>query len=154
MARKAGPGRPSKPVALKVLDGTYRESKDGPLAEQVMASGVPVAPADLDGEARAFWDQVVPGLVAIGVAVAMDAPELVAMCQWHARYVRYGRQMDGVEPTSIKPNQLIYLTGVAWMNFDKIASRFGLTPSDRAKLRVKPAGGCESKTPVPARKRG
>jgi P27 family predicted phage terminase small subunit len=138
-------GRPRKPIALKILDGTYRADRDGPAGASVPAGGAPEPPPDLAGEARAFWGQVVPGLCARGVAAACDAPALACMCQWWARYRRFGEMLDQSAgapaeeaPTPANLYRLVLNTGIAWSNFDKIACRFGLTPADRAKLRVSP----------------
>lgn len=142
-------GRPRKPVALKLLDGTHRPDKDGPVCEQVQAGGAPLAPKHLLGEALAFWNDVVPGLVAMGVAAACDAPALALMCEWWARYRRFSEDLDNHAVPASKVYQTTVMVGIATTNFDRLAARFGLTPSDRAKLRVE----AKQKGGVKARKR-
>lgn len=143
-------GRPRKPVQAKILAGTYRADRDGDPASLVRAAGSPVAPAHLSGEALAFWGRIVPGLVASGVAAACDGPALTAMCEWWARYRRYSEALDAA-PADGDAYQLLVMVGISTTNFDRLASRFGLTPSDRAKLRTEPKTVA---TPVPPRKRG
>jgi len=146
-------GRPRKPIALKITEGTFRADRDGDLAAQVQAGGSPSPPEHLAGDALEFWNQVVPGLISAGVAAACDSPALAMMCEWWARHRRFSRQLDEMTIDPGEVYRTTILCGIAWTNFDKIASRFGLTPSDRAKLSVRPSGGA-SKGAVPARKRG
>ena len=70
----AGKGRPKKPPELKILEGTFRADRDGDPSDQVQASGLPARPRGLKGEAKKFWDAVVPLLTAAGVAAAQPAP--------------------------------------------------------------------------------
>jgi phage terminase small subunit len=141
-------GRPRKPVEAKILEGTFRADKDGD-PTTFLAPGEPVPPPHLKGPALEFWGEVVPGLVALGVARAADAPALAEMCTWYARYRKLARAFDRAK---VGPGNsgLMMQMGVSFDKFNGLAARFGLTPSDRAKLRVaeKPAGG------VPTRKRG
>lgn len=143
-------GRPRKPVAQKVAEGTFRPDRDGDPALQVEASGLPVPPADLSAEALAFWNLIVPQLVASKVAAEADSTQLGMMCQWWARYQRYSEACDTLPIDDKGLYQMTVLCGIAWTNFDKIAARFGLTPSDRAKLRVDPS---KAATRVDSRKR-
>lgn len=139
-------GRPRKPDELKILDGTFRADKDGDPAVLVPGDGEPVPPGHLKGEALTFWKQIVLQLLKMGVAKVSDSAELAAMCEWHARYLRVSRALDRCPVTgagSGKLSQLLVSASIAWDKFDRIACRFGLTPSDRAKLRVadRPKGG-------------
>jgi P27 family predicted phage terminase small subunit len=129
-------GRPKKPDDLKILDGTWRRDRDGKPEERVQAEGEPVPPSHLKGESLSFWKHVVPGLIKSGVAKEADAPELAMMCEWWGRYRRYSRMLDRMKNNDKNLYQTTILCGIACTNFDKVASKFGLTPSDRAKLRV------------------
>jgi P27 family predicted phage terminase small subunit len=143
--------RPRKPDELHVLEGTFRADRHGDPAVSVVADGQPTPPAHLRGDALAFWGEVVPGLVAAGVAKERDAAELAMMCEWWARYRRFSRLLDKMKNADKRLYQVTVQVGIAWTNFDRIACRFGLTPADRAKLRStdKPA-----KSRVASRKRG
>lgn len=143
-------GRPRKPVAAKILDGSFRADRDGDPSTLVLPGGTPQPPPDLAGEALAFWHKVVPGLVATRIAAACDTPSLAMMCEWWARYRTYARRLDEA-PADKNTYQLMLQVGIATTNFDRLASRFGLTPADRNKLRVDAGGG---RLPVAARKRG
>ncbi len=143
-------GRPRKPVAAKILAGTFRPDRDGDPASQVQAAGVPEAPAHLDGEARACWDRIVPGLAASGVAAACDANALTAMCEWWALYRRLADALVAA-PADRTICQLTTAAAIANDKWAAMAGRFGLTPSDRAKLKAEPKA---LPSAVPARKRG
>src|SRR6516162_1278228 len=135
MARR---GRPGKPIELHVLEGTFDRRRHAGQAD-VGAEGVPLPPRGLGRAALAFWRQVVPELIRAGIARAIDAPELTLMCQWHARYQKYGRQLDRTRPTARAFQALLLAAHLASTRFDKTAAKFGLTPVDRARIRVQAA---------------
>lgn len=143
-------GRPRKPTAAKILDGTYRPDRDGSPEQVVSAAGSPEPPPELQGDALAFWRRVIPGLCERNCAAVCDASALAMMCEWWARYRRYSEALDAMIPTDKGTYQMTVLCGIATTNFDKLAARFGLTPSDRAKLRADPV----KRQAVPTRKRG
>src|SRR5688572_22900134 len=128
-------GRPRKPDELKILDGTWRPDKDADPSAPPVADGVPVMPRRLVGEAAEMWGRVVPGLIASGLAKERDADQLASMCEWWGRYREYSDRLD-TAPESQDTYRLMIQVGICHTNFDKVASRFGLTPSDRAKLRM------------------
>ncbi len=148
-------GPPKQPTELKILKGTYQACRDGPLAEQVRPGGTPTIPEGLHDDAKAFWNAVVPGLVAMGVATAVDSFELGEMCKWWERYQRFGKQLDELlddaGPSAPGAFRVLANAGNAWERFDRIASKFGLTPADRSKLRVEQPSTSPAVTP---RKRG
>lgn len=129
-------GKPRKPDELKILDGTFRKDKDGDPAQSVIAEGEPAMPPHLKGDAAAFWGEIVPQLLKMGVAKASDSAALAMMCEWWGRYRRFSRLLDRMPSTNPKQYRTLGMVGLAWMNFEKAAAKFGLTPSDRAKLRV------------------
>src|SRR4051812_48448069 len=92
-------GRPRKPDEVKILEGTFRPCRDGSPADAAQADGEPGRPKHLKGEALALWKDMVPGLVARGIAKAVDAAELTLMCEWWARHRRFGRALDRMKDT-------------------------------------------------------
>ena len=132
-------GRPRKPVAQKLMEGTFRADRDGDPSLLVPSAGSPEPPSHLSGEALAFWWRVVPDLAASRIATERDSAELAIMCEWWARYRRYSDEVDGLNPQDKAAYQLTVLCGICCTNFDRVASKFGLNPSDRSKLRVDPA---------------
>jgi len=129
-------GRPRKPKALKVLQGTFRKDRDGDPASEVPAEGEPRKPTDLKEAASTFWDEIVPGLVAARIARACDTAALTVLCQWWDRYLRFSSALDEIEePKDKEARRLTIMTGIAWNQFERIAAKFGLTPADRARLK-------------------
>lgn len=130
-----------------VRDGTYRADRHGPLPEGFKASvaaakpivhslpcGPLVKPADLKGEAEKVWNALLPLLGSI--ATERDAPLLADLCTWWAELGRVRVRLKKVMPGEVEYNRLLIAAGICADKVDKIAARFGLTPADRAKLRI------------------
>lgn len=134
-------GRPRKPIQAKILDGSYREDRDGPIPPAT--GSPPESPAGLHGEALAFWGRVVPDLIERGVVAGSDTTALVLMCEWWALYRRL---RDSLPPEGSLAGQTQTITqmAIATDKFDRLASRFGLNPSDRARLRLPPPGAAKT----------
>lgn len=138
-------GRPRKPTAKHKLDGTFREDRHGGRGDASIAlPGTPEMPVGLGDDARELWLQVVAQLMQAKIVVQIDSSQLEAMCRWWARYMEnerhaceYAHDIEAGEIYERRAKR-------AWDAFDKVASRFGLTPADRAKLKV--AGPTENKT--------
>jgi len=127
-------GRPRKPIAQHLLDGTYREDRHG---NSFLPDGEPVMPDWLSPEAQELWESIVPPLVKSGVATAVDAAELTALCDWWGLYRIARQSLASIEDRKSRPYyDTQILAGAAFKQFNTIASRFGLTPSDRARLQV------------------
>jgi phage terminase small subunit len=125
-----------KPNEMHILDGTFRADRHGDPSEAVVAEGEPLPPAWLKGEALAFWSEVVPQVVQLRVARAIDAPELASLCEWWARTRKLSRKVDRLAVGTPRYGTALRALVAAFATFDRLASRFGLTPGDRARLRV------------------
>jgi P27 family predicted phage terminase small subunit len=128
-------GRPRKPTADLILEDKFRRDRHGEPSEVWIPAGAPQMPDWLGPDAQALWRSVVPALANRGVATSVDAAELGALCDWFARYRTAIRALDAV--TDIKSTEyyrLQILAGAAFKNFSTTASKFGLNPSDRARL--------------------
>lgn len=125
-------GRPPKPSAEKKLNGNPGRR---PLNEQEpAATGDPIKPSWLDEEASSFWDSVVPRLVTMGVAKEADSELLAAMSRWWSIW----RSCDKLLVGGILEWKVVCTASAAWKQFSAIASKFGLNPSDRQRLKVTP----------------
>jgi P27 family predicted phage terminase small subunit len=130
-------GRPRKPIPELVLEGRFRSDRHGEAAGVWIPDGAPEKPPELSGDAAELWAAIVPHLARSAVATAIDAAELTAMCEWWQRYRRASRALSAIEDEqSTEFYRLSILSGMAWKNFAAGASKFGLNPSDRAKLRL------------------
>lgn len=139
MAR-AGRGRPSKPTVLKLLDGDRKDRIN--TAEAVPTAGVVVPTDELVGDAREVWDRLAPDLIAKGVLTLWDGDAFTVYCRTVATYREASRQLAengltarGAAGGVIKaPEWQIMRDAIGVMV--SIGGRFGLTPSDRAQLKV------------------
>jgi phage terminase small subunit len=133
---RRGPAK--KPIAMKILEGTYRRDRDGDLDSIVLGEGEPRKPDDLDGLAGEFWDAWVPHLVALGVAKEIDSLALEQMCFWWGSAKELRKILQKISKAALTKEyfRVQVLTAQADKSFNHIASRFGLTPADRARLRT------------------
>jgi phage terminase small subunit len=110
-------------------------------AQAPKAEGEPVRPDFEDAEASALWDATVPWLVEKGIAGKSDSAALQAMCE------AWGLYRKSYEKALAKPWDKDYrIAAISYLSqFETWASRFGLTPADRARLLTdpKPVSGSE-----------
>jgi phage terminase small subunit len=121
-------GRPRKPTSKLKAQGTYRADRHA--RKEPHAAGDPYEIGEMKGHARQLWDRVVPELVRMKVATAVDSAQLFAMCHWWREY----RELQTLNSMD-KYNRMIAMA-TAYKQFSAIASRFGLTPVDRASLEI------------------
>jgi len=106
--------------------------------------GLPEPPADLSGEARAEWDRVAPELARMGVLSLIDRAALLVYCNaWSAYTVAVETLRTAGPVLKGKDGQLVKNPAAQLVRDQadlmlKYGSRFGLNPSDRARLSVEP----------------
>ena len=126
------------PTELKLIRGTYRADRHGPLDAQARPGGEPTPPRDLRGEALRFWKRIVPPLVALGVAKAIDTTMLTEACRWWQLYKKFAAHAEGLDPGDKTAMRGLMMATMMWKKVDSILTRFGLSPVDRAGLKVAP----------------
>lgn len=124
-------GRPKKPTELKRYEGNPGKGKLED--DDFMPDGVPLKPKGLDAAASWLWDLVVDPMVAQQVATEIDTAALIGMCCWWSRYKSLE---DGMAESGVPEYRELAMATMAWKQFMMAASKFGLTPSDRAGLRI------------------
>lgn len=136
---KRGP-RP-RPNHLKVAEGC-REDRINRF-EPEPAGGEVLCPVELSGRARETWDKLAPDLIAKKVLTSWDVPQFAVFCNAVATYWENYELMAGVYTAKgaaggvIKsPHWQIMRDAAAIMT--SVGGRFGLTPSDRASLKIEP----------------
>jgi P27 family predicted phage terminase small subunit len=142
MARN-GQGRPSKPTSLKLLHGDHKKNPQRiNNAEPVPALGDVVPPEGLSDGALAVWHRLAPDLTAKGVLTAWDTAEFAVVCDAVARHRVAAQRMDQETEYSLNrfEERVVSPTFRVWMDtaalLVKVGGRFGLSPSDRAALKV------------------
>ncbi len=130
-------GSKPKPKEAHILAGTFRADRhDG----EPVAEGVPVRPPDMKGEAKALWDSITPQLVANGTAKNLDTSALVACCELWGLY-RAAYAVASAAPADKDARIALTAYYAAW---ERAATRLGLSPADRARLRVPGDGKAKS----------
>jgi P27 family predicted phage terminase small subunit len=117
------------PPTIRVLEGNPGKR---PLRAVPIATGLPVAPPWLRGQARKLWHRLVPELVGAGIVGAVDAAALTTLCTTWAQLVDLDQLLS--EPANrgdaglqrranqLRSTLLAYLTA------------FGCTPAARARI--------------------
>lgn len=139
----ARPGTKPKPTKLKILEGNpgkrpinIHEPKPKPIT--------PACPRWLSPAAKKEWKRIVPELENLGLLTCVDGAALEGYCQSYARWVE-AEQFLGKHGTIFKtPSgyiQQLPQVSIAqkYLNIVKaFCAEFGLTPSSRSGINIKP----------------
>jgi len=88
-------GRPRKPNALHVLEGTHRQDRHGPKHDP-LAGGELTKPAWLSTTAGELWDRIIARYPA-GTLSDLDTPALTMLCHSFDRWKEYASSDAGDE---------------------------------------------------------
>lgn len=128
-------GRPRKTLDQHARDGTTDSSRHASRLREPKFDGQPEKPPRMSKEASQHWDEIVPQLVSHGVAKKSDQSALIAMCEAWSEYRAALRR----RPKNTEQRKLRRIEIKSFLDdWRQLASRFGLTPADRAKLEVAP----------------
>lgn len=135
-------GRPAKPTHLKVLHGDRPDRIN--TAEPQPAATVVAPPYPLVRDVQAVWDRLAPDLVAKGVLTSWDVDAFAAFCETAAMLRKAWQGAHrGVLVPGKRGEERVYnraMQGVRDLTAQlaTLGGRFGLTPSDRARLTMTP----------------
>lgn len=120
----AGRGRPRKTQEQHDLDGTFRADRHG---TRSVAGGEPQQIIPLDGHAEQMWNLIVPQLVALGVAKAIDSFALCTLC-------RLAAQLNAIfEEDETDEYKRSGAAAAVLKQVNVYLEKFGMTPIDRQK---------------------
>lgn len=142
-----GGGRPPAPTNLKLLRGDDKKNPQRINRNEPTPPEVEVTPPeDLSDGARAVWDRLAPGLIAAGVLTAWDIDAFTMCCISLVNYHKARKLVDGSAllvqgANGLVANPALKVLRDSEASFVTYASRFGLTPSDRAKIKIEPSNG-------------
>ena len=127
----------AKPTTQHKRDGTYRADRHGRRADAVIGkTELPTPPEHLKADAVAMWYEVCESLPP-EVLVRLDMYQLTGMCEWWQQWRDLQKAIDScndvLDPTYFKLNQMC---AIVWKHFAAASSRFGMTPTDRAKIKI------------------
>ena len=127
-------GRQPKTVKELKLTGQYRKDKHGDRCDAELTPGQPRMPKWIGSvEGKQLWRRVVPPLCKAGIAAQEDGDALAAMCWWYGEF----RGAVKMEPVSLaEKERAINIARKSWDECLALMRRFGLTPSDRASLKI------------------
>jgi len=134
-------GRPPKPTALKILNGSAahhpeRRNPDEPQAE-VLTVLPPVPEWLRDQVAREAWVEYGTLALGLGVLTAQDLPALAGTAAAFAEYLDSGDWHE---------------RDAAWKRWMAGLGRFGLSPSDRTRLHAAPKAKADPMAELIARR--
>jgi len=136
-------GRPRKPTARKVLEGTFRKDRAHAEPQPAIADEVPAPPARLGPEPAAIWRRVAPQLHAMHLLTALDEDTLARYCLAEAEIdlaraelVKGGRIIQTPRGPQRSPWQVTLEHAMAEAR--QLAALLGLSPSARGRLDVEP----------------
>jgi len=113
-----------------MADGTYQHCRHA--GRSFGLEGAPVKPNDLDEYGEYLWSTTIDELISAGVVKQVDTLMLIEMCRWYSDFRRWHDSKE------LAPWRSLPLSRAAWKEFNSIASRMGLTPVDREKIRRTP----------------
>lgn len=154
-------GRPPKPTALKVLQGTDRPDRAN-TSEPTPPAGPVSPPSWLRGRARTLFKARAAMLVGMKVATTADADALALYCAAFTEFVecdefirKHGPIYSSIGPDGgvmHRPYPQVRMRSDAWRRVQRMASEFGLSPSSRSKLHIE--AGEEPEDPFAEWERG
>ena len=135
-----GSGRKPRSSHLKMLEGAPpgRINYDEPIPPE----GVIVPPGELPEDAMEVWRRKAPNLIAMRVLTVCDVDAFAAYCRAVALFNRAAEQVEREGASTERPyrGQVASPAFRAMVAAEKmmtsIGARFGMTPADRASLKV------------------
>ncbi len=103
---------------------------------------IPTRPEWLLPEAKREWNRLVPQLATLGLLTLLDRGAIAGGCQWWAMFVDAVKDIEANGTTFETdtgyqgPRPSVALAIKSWQQYLAFCSRFGLTPSDRSRLRI------------------
>src|SRR5262245_41098800 len=131
---KGHPGRRRIPTALHELRG-FPGKRKPPEGEPTPALATAEPPKWLDDTAIEVWNDVAPELVRLGLLTQVDRHALAGACRWWAVYRKLDASLrDETVEVSQSQGRKFRIAQQAFASAMTVFARFGVTPSERARL--------------------
>lgn len=126
-------GRPPKPTAEHIADGTYRPHRHDGRLDARLEPGLPVPPQKLNEEESILWNLVCNHIPAEALS-EVDGLALYMLVRYYLIWKAYDDEIkrQGTEADY----KLVQQSVMCAKQFHSAASKFGLTPADRAKINL------------------
>lgn len=140
-------GRPIKSTEEHIKDGTYRKDRHQGRGVELEAVAEISIPDELGRAAAEKWQEIVPALQKAGLVSAVDIPELTDA------FLHYGFAQDCIRKVQesfesaadylsqlnkFKDVDLLAKYSEYMESYNRTMHRFGVTPTERAKIRIQP----------------
>jgi len=102
----------------------------------MQTEGEPIPDKDLPELGLRLWNQIIPQLVKSGVATTIDSPLLNKLCRLYARGMEWDEKIFSLKRLDNNMMKKERISSVIWNDFNRIACKFGLSPADRASIRI------------------
>ncbi len=135
-------GPPPTPNRIKELRGTLRADRKRNAPEPRVEA--PNCPTWLSREGKAEWRRIVPELEAIWLVATIDRALLAGLCECWSTWVACEKVIREEGRTFRSPNGHICqrpevaIGGRALKDLTRLGAEFGLSPSARSRLEVRP----------------
>ena len=142
-------GRNRKPTSLKLVDGTYRESRAAKNeAKPPVSVKIPKPPEQLTAEAKREWRRAAPMLHRLGLLSQADLPVFACYCQAWADFllsvetIKYAPKVVKTPNGHLQVHPLMTMRRQCADQLLRFAGQFGMTPAARTKIDIAnlPAG--------------
>lgn len=128
-------GRPPKTTAEHIADGTYREDRHGGRLDAFVDSGLPSPPFELSDDERWAWNLACNYLPPAAIC-ELDALALYGLAKFYGRWLKLMQYAED-NPQDLQGSAMAI---GSWKQVSQMLGRFGMTPADRAKIQLGPAG--------------
>lgn len=135
-------GRPPKPKAQKIKEGTYRKDRDlGDTLAFTRVVKIPEPPDHFSDIGKDVWRTICNEMISMELLQTVDVFQLEILITELETYHTSRALLNGqyVVPTpqgGTKQNPLINIANVALQNVIRIAANFGLSPAARMRLKL------------------
>jgi P27 family predicted phage terminase small subunit len=138
-----------KPDEIKKLEGTFRKDREVKNPIKPIIPLTLTEPTELNEWAKSLWRSIVDEYLPIGILTNVDVGSLLILCNEYGTYCEaddlikaqgleveenvYSKDGDLIGTKKV-PNQMLKVRNDAFKNYNSMCSKFGITPSDRARL--------------------
>jgi P27 family predicted phage terminase small subunit len=137
-------GRRPRPSHIRALEGVResRLNRDEPIPQEAAI----VPPVELQPAAQAVWDRLAPDLIAARVLTAWDVDSFSVFCRSVALFNRAVAEVESEGASTERkykgmvPSPAFRVMVAMQKTVTALGSKFGLSPADRATLRIDHSG--------------
>ena len=120
-------GRPPKPTALHILNGSFDDRRHTDRADVLYPDDAPVQIRGLGKDGIQAWHLITDSTPA-EILKRIDSMQLFGLCRWWTIWREYDRKHAAGDERALTPARN------AWEPFSKLAQQFGMSPTARCRI--------------------